>query len=157
VALFKKKSLAPVDHFGDTFKPQMTSLIDILTLLLVFLIQSFSAEGNLVTPSTDLTLPLSSSKKPARPSLMLELTHGGVVAEGKQLASNQSFAGAQDFLVKNVYGWLLQQKAATGGADAQRHIILQCDRELEFNIVKRIMFTCSKAGYTDFSVLVIEE
>jgi biopolymer transport protein ExbD len=154
VALFKKKSLAPVDHFGDTFKPQMTSLIDILTLLLVFLIQSFSAEGNLVTPSTDLTLPLSSSKKPAKPSLMLELTNGSIVADGKQLASNQSFSAAPDFLVKNVYGWLLEQKTTVG---AQRQIILQCDRELEFNIVKRIMYTCSKAGFTDFSVLVIEE
>jgi biopolymer transport protein ExbD len=158
VALFKKKSLAPVDHFGDTFKPQMTSLIDILTLLLVFLIQSFSAEGNLVTPSTDLTLPLSSSKKPPRPSLMLELTHGGVVADGKQLAANESFTHAPDFLVKNVYAWLIGQKAKIGSASqAQRQIILQCDRDLEFNVVKRIMFTCSKAGFTDFSVLVIEE
>jgi biopolymer transport protein ExbD len=157
VALFKKKSLAPVDHFGDTFKPQMTSLIDILTLLLVFLIQSFSAEGNLVTPSTDLTLPLSSSNKPAKPSLMLELTHGGVVAEGKQLAANESFEHTPDFLVKNVYGWLIGQKTKIGAAEAQRQIILQCDRDLEFNIVKRIMFTCSKAGFTDFSVLVIEE
>jgi biopolymer transport protein TolR len=135
----------------------MTSLIDILTLLLVFLIQSFSAEGNLVTPSADLELPLSSSKKPAKPSLMLELTHGGVVADGKQLATNQSFAGAQDFLVKNVYGWLLEQKAKAVAAEARNQIILQCDRELEFNIVKRIMYTCSKAGFTDFSVLVIEE
>jgi biopolymer transport protein ExbD len=157
VALFKKKSLAPVDHFGDTFKPQMTSLIDILTLLLVFLIQSFSAEGNLVTPSTDLTLPLSSSKKPAKPSLMLELTNSSVIADGKQLASNQSFAAAPDFLVKNVYGWLLGQKTKIDAQGAQRQIILQCDKELEFNIVKRIMFTCSKAGFTDFSVLVIEE
>jgi biopolymer transport protein ExbD len=158
VALFKKKSLAPVDHFADTFKPQMTSLIDILTLLLVFLIQSFSAEGNLVTPSADLTLPQSSSKKPARPSLMLELTNSGVVAEGKQLASNESFSASPDLLVKNVYGWLLAQKTTYGGVtQAQKEIVLQCDRDLEFNIVKRVMFTCSKAGFTDFSVLVIEE
>jgi len=157
VALFKKKSLASVDHFGDTFKPQMTSLIDILTLLLVFLIQSFSAEGNLVTPSTDLTLPMSSSKKPPKPSLMLELTHNGVVADGKQLTANESFARDPDFLVKNVYGWLMAQKVKIGKAETQRQIILQCDRDLEFNIVKRIMFTCSKAGFTDFSVLVIEE
>lgn len=153
MALFNKKSLAPVDKFADTFKPQMTSLIDILTLLLVFLIQSFSAEGNLVTPSTDLTLPLSSSKKPARPSLMLELTRDGIVADGEQLASNGSFASSSDLLVKNVYAWLLAQKARV----AQRQIVLQCDRDLEFNIVKRVMYTCSKAGFTDFSVLVIEE
>jgi biopolymer transport protein ExbD len=155
VALFKKKSLAPVDHFGDTFKPQMTSLIDILTLLLVFLIQSFSAEGNLVTQSSDLTLPLSTSKKPARPCLMLELTKSSVLAEGWLLAANTSFSGSQDLLVKNVYDWLARR--ITVAPDSDRRIILQCDRELEFNIVKRIMYTCSKAGFTDFSVLVVED
>ena len=38
-----------IETLTDTFKPQMTLLIDILTLLLVFLIQSFNAEGTLVT------------------------------------------------------------------------------------------------------------
>ncbi len=155
--LFKKKSLAPVDHFGDTFKPQMTSLIDILTLLLVFLIQSFSAEGNLVTPSADLQLPLSSSKKPPKPSLMLELTNTGIIADGHQLADNKTFAAAGDLTVKNVYNWLIAQKTRLASTDADKKIILQCDKDLEFNIVKRIMYTCSKAGFTDFSVLVIEE
>ena len=157
MAILKKKSLAATDHFGDTFKPQMTSLIDILTLLLVFLIQSFSAEGNLVTPSTDLTLPLSTSKKPAKPSLMIELTHMSVIADGKQLATNSSFVASKDMLVKNVYDWLCVQKSRISGDDEKKQIVLQCDRDLEFNIVKRIMFTCSKAGFTDFSVLVIEE
>lgn len=142
---------------SDTCKPQMTSLIDILTLLLVFLIQSFSAEGNLITPSTDLELPVSSSQKPAKPSLMLELTQTGVIADGKQLAENKSFMQSQDMLVKNVYNWLVQQKDRISGDEDKKQIVLQCDRELEFNIVKRVMYTCSKAGFTDFSVLVIEE
>ena len=135
----------------------MTSLIDILTLLLVFLIQSFSAEGNLITPSSDLVLPLSSSKKQPAPSLMIELTRDAVVAEGKQLAANRDFSASGDLLIKNVYQWCTLQKGRIADTTGGRHIIIQCDRELEFNIVKRVMFTCSKAGFNDFSVLVIEE
>jgi biopolymer transport protein ExbD len=157
VALFGKKSLASTEHFADTFKPQMTSLIDILTLLLVFLLQSFSAEGNLVTPSSDLQLPVSTSQKAAKPALMLELTKEGVVAEGTKLANNNSFSASSDLLVKNVFAYLNTQKSRLGNPQEQNKIILQCDRDLEFNIVKRIMFTCSKAGFTDFSVLVIQE
>lgn len=88
---------------------------------------------------------------------MLELTNNGVIADGRQLADNKTFAASTDLNVRNVYNWLLAQKARAISADAEKKIILQCDRGLEFNIVKRIMYTCSKAGFTDFSVLVIEE
>lgn len=147
-----RKKFSPAEGIGDLIKPQMTSLIDILTLLLVFLIQSFNAEGTLVTPSSDLTLPLSSSKQQPSPSLMVEITRDAVVADGRKLAANASFAASPDLLVGGVYEWLTRRK--TGES---KQIIIQCDRDLEFNIVKRVMYTCSKAGFTDFSVLVIEE
>jgi biopolymer transport protein TolR len=150
-----KKKFSGASGVSDLIKPQMTSLIDILTLLLVFLIQSFNAEGTLVTPSSDLQLPLSSSKKQPSPSMTLEITRDAVVAEGRQLAANGSFAGSGDLLIQNVYNWLLTKKDRL--AAEQKQIIIQCDRDLEFNIVKRVMYTCSKAGFTDFSVLVIEE
>jgi biopolymer transport protein TolR len=153
--LKKKKFSSGRGGISDLIKPQMTSLIDILTLLLVFLIQSFNAEGTLITPSSDLVLPSSSSKKQPSPSIMLEVTRDGVVAEGKQLAENKSFAGSADFLITSVYDWLARKKNKT--AAQQKKIIIQCDRDIEFNIVKRVMYTCSKAGFTDFSVLVIEE
>ena len=155
--LKKKKSLSASSGISDLIKPQMTSLIDILTLLLVFLIQSFNAEGTLITPSSDLVLPSSSSKKQPSPSIMLEVTRDGVVAEGKQLAENKSFAASADLLVTNVYDWLVRKKNRSAETAEQKRIIIQCDRDVEFNIVKRVMYTCSKAGFADFSVLVIEE
>jgi biopolymer transport protein ExbD len=147
-----KKKFSGSSGINDLIKPQMTSLIDILTLLLVFLIQSFNAEGTLVTPSSDLELPLSTSKNQPTPSTMIEITRDAIVAEGKQLVQNVSFSRSPDLLVPTVYAWLSRQK----GGESKK-IIIQCDREIEFNIVKRVMYTCSKAGFTDFSVLVIED
>ena len=149
-----------IDNLTDTFKPQMTSLIDILTLLLVFLIQSFNAEGTLVTQSPDLELPVSSSNKSPAPSLTIEVTRTDVEAEGQKLAAIDSFKSSKDMLIGNVFKWLLREKSvALDVSDTSSHkpIIIQCDKELEFNIVKRVLFTCSKAGYSDFSVLVVEE
>jgi hypothetical protein len=45
-------------EIDGTFRPQLTSLIDVMTILLVFLIKSFSVDGNLITPSDDLILPV---------------------------------------------------------------------------------------------------
>jgi biopolymer transport protein ExbD len=155
--VFKNKTNFSSNSFisTDLIRPQMTSLIDILTLLLVFLIQSFNAEGELVTPSSDLKLPLSSSREKPVPSLMIEITQKAVVSEGKIIAQNSSFKNSESLLIQNIYSWLNSKKNLL--SDKQKKIIIQCDRDIEFNIVKKVLYTCSKAGFTNFSVLVIEE
>ncbi len=37
------------------------------------------------------------------------------------------------------------------------NLMIQADQETEFNIIKRVMYTCSKAGVADFTVLVYRE
>jgi len=139
----------------DLIRPQMTSLIDILTLLLVFLIQSYSAEGNLITPSTDLQLPLSSSEISPKPALTLEITTADVIGDNKKLAAISTFSSSNTLLINSVFLWLSHKK--TSAAIAQLPVIIQCDRAVPFNVVKRVMYTCSKAGFSNFSVLVVEE
>ena len=141
----------------DLIRPQMTSLIDILTLLLVFLIQSFNAEGNLITPSADLQLPLSSSAIAPKPALSLEITGTHVIGDGKKLAELTSFASSDSLRIYPVYTWLMHKKSASKNSAQKQPVIIQCDRAVPFNIVKRVMYTCSKAGFSDFSVLVVEE
>ncbi len=72
-----KRFIEVDDNEEAIFKPQLTSLIDVMTILLVFLIKSFSVSGNLVTPSKDLVLPTSDSKKTAKniPSSEISKTH----------------------------------------------------------------------------------
>ena len=70
-----------------TAMPPLTSLVDMMTILLVFLLQSFSAEGQLVTPSKDLELAESTSKKSQKPSLMIEVTHNSVLVDGRVIGS----------------------------------------------------------------------
>lgn len=141
----------------DLIRPQMTSLIDILTLLLVFLIQSFNAEGNLITPSADLQLPLSASQVSPKPVLSLEITNTHVIGDGKKLAAITSFASSDSLLINSVYAWLAHKKTVSKTAVQKQPVIIQCDRAVPFNIVKRVMYTCSKAGFSEFSVLVVEE
>ena len=64
---------------NGSFRPQLTSLIDVMTILLVFLIKSFSVEGNLITPSADLVLPVSESKQVPTPVTTIELTKDAIL------------------------------------------------------------------------------
>ncbi len=146
-----------VEGVDGTFRPQLTSLIDVMTILLVFLIKSFSVEGNLITPSPDLELPISTSQKPPKPVFSLEISKSAILSEGQPIAQIDDFKNNDTLLIPMLYDWMLLQRTKGDGVSESKDVLIQSDRESEFNIVKRVMFTCSKAGFSDFSVLVIEE
>ncbi len=140
-----------------TFRPQLTSLIDVMTILLVFLIKSFSVEGNLVTPSPDLVLPISTSKKPPKPVCTIEISKTAVLSEGDIIARIDDFKNNDSLLIPLLFDWMLVQKTKCDDPRHAKEVLIQSDRDVEFNIVKRVMYTCSKAGLSNFSILVLQE
>jgi biopolymer transport protein ExbD len=42
-------------------------------------------------------------------------------------------------------------------SDVKNEVMIQADKNIEFEIVKKVMYTCSKAGATDFTILVVNE
>ena len=154
--MIQKRHFIPSGHGGSgTFRPQLTSLVDVMAIILLFLIKTFSTEGNIVTPSTDLELPVSTSTKQPKPQWSIEIARDMVMSEGTVIASTKTFAKRDSLMVPELYKWLEKKRAQR--ADSSVKLLLQCDREVPYAIVKKVMYTCSKANFTDFSVLVIQE
>ncbi len=140
----------------STFKPQLTSLIDVMTILLVFLIKSFSVSVDLVTPSKDLVLPKSQSKENAKNIPSIEISKTSLLQNGELITQTDSFVKSDSLLIPELYVSLKEFKL--GLIDTtQKKIMIQCDKEVKFNIIKRVMFTSSKVGFADYSVLVVGE
>ncbi|NLD92391.1 MAG: biopolymer transporter ExbD [Fibrobacter sp.] len=142
---------------GGTFRPQLTSLVDIMVILLFFLIQSFSVEGNLVTPSTDLELPLSDASKSPQPYCNLHITQTQVLVDDEVIVTNQKIASSEDFMIPELFKMMKAQAVKNKDSLSKGKLIIQADKEIPFAIVKKVMFTCSKAGFDDFKVLVVQE
>lgn len=140
-----------------TFRPQLTSLIDVMTILLVFLIKSFSVEGHLITPSPDLELPVSTSEKEPKSMLSIEITKNEVLSDGEHITDLDEFKDNDSLIIPLLFDWMLLQKSKIADTLRSKEVLIQSDREIEFNIVKRVMYTCSRAGFVDFSVLVLQE
>ncbi len=139
-----------------TFRPQLTSLIDVMTILLVFLIKSFSVEGNLITPSDDLVLPLSQSEKSPSLKPSVEITKEVLIADGVVLDSINAITSSDSMLIPALARWV-RVTAGKTSTNEPREVMIQADRDLSFDVVKRVMYTCSKSGFTDFSILVMRE
>ena len=138
-----------------TFRPQLTSLVDVMAIILVFLIKTFSTEGNIVTPSSDLELPVSTSAKKPSPRWSIEISRGAVMSDGAFIALTGAFAKRDSLLIPELLTRLKEKRRLLGDTTSQA--LIQCDREVPYAIVKKVMYTCTKAKFTDFSVLVIQE
>jgi biopolymer transport protein ExbD len=140
-----------------TFRPQLTSLIDVMTFLLVFLIKSFSVQGDVVTPSADLELPVSRSATTPKSITSIEVTKTSVVAEGRAISTLSAADRNDPLLMPDVYKWMKLLGAQASDAAAARKVMIKADREIEFSVLKRVMYSCSKAGFSDFTILAIQK
>jgi biopolymer transport protein ExbD len=146
---------APADQ--TTFRPQLTSLIDVMTFLLVFLIKSFSVQGDVITPSDNLQLPLSSTSTPPKPAASIEITKSNVMAEGRVLSLLSEADRADPLLIPGVFQWMSRVKSHATNQTSPRDVLIQADREIEYSLIKRVMYSCSKAGFSDFTILAVQK
>ena len=140
----------------------MTSLIDMFTCLLAFLLKSFSAEGVLVTPSEGLELPNSIASERAKPGLTVEIGSNIIVVEGNRVAETQTFA-KQDYnslLTSAMHADLdKRHKAALAmeqyGTKFEGEVIIQGDKEIPFAALFRVMFLCAQNDYDKMRLIVV--
>jgi biopolymer transport protein ExbD len=146
----KKKSFiknSNNEQSEDIISPQLTSLIDAMTILLVFLIQNFSAEGNLITTQNDIKLPHSEIKTTPLPAYTVQITESEVRVQGISVVKNEKFANNDELIIPELFENLSKN-------EADKRIIIEADKNLPFNIIKRVCFSCSAAGFEDFEILV---
>ena len=122
-----------------------------------FLIKSFSVDGNLVTAAKDLELPTSVSKKPLEVKFTFAITKHSLLVDGERIASVESFENSDSLLIPELYNWIIEKRALLADSATIRDVLIQADKELEYNVIKRVAYSCSRAGIKEYSVMVISE
>jgi biopolymer transport protein ExbD len=143
------------------FKPQLTSLIDLMTVIVIYLVQSFSTEGQIITVSKDLTLPESSAKKPPVLNVNIIVTGRFVMAEDVKVASVEEILATDDMVIPGLYDWLGKRREMTERivqystkTTFKGDVTIQGDKRIRFRLLKKIMYTCGQQGFNNFNLAV---
>jgi len=142
---------------------KLTSMIDMFTILLVFLLKSFSAEGQIVTVSSDLILPESTARKSPVPSSTVAITNDWILVDGKQVASLEEVNAAKQLMVPSLAQELKNLRTVSetmGNMSADMgftgKISIQGDKNIPYIILKKVMYTCGQIGYNDILLTVMK-
>ncbi|HJN75314.1 MAG TPA: biopolymer transporter ExbD [Myxococcota bacterium] len=171
MALKKKKRRPVRDELA------ITSMMDMMTIILVFLLKSYSTNDVSVAASADLQLPSSSAAKAPELSVNLVVSKSQIVVDGVpvlNLTMVPDEETGEDFLavpedekkgqmITRLYDRLLekaeQSKALGEASGSMEHefkgrILLQCDKTLPFSVIREVMYTAGQAQFGEFKFVV---
>jgi len=148
----------------STFALKLTPLIDMMTILLVFLLKSYSAEGQIVTVTQDLRLPESTADTRPRVTSVVAVTSEWILLDGRPISRVRRVLDSDRLLIPELGQELTRLRAISQGigdmsnqmAGFQGNIAIQGDREITFDLLKRIMLTCGRIGYNNMLLTVLQ-
>lgn len=156
-------------RISSTFKIQITSMVDMFVILLVFLLKSYSTSPVNITPNDQLTLPASTSTKDPVDVLKLVVSKSGIFVDEKKivemkdgvLAVGDVDANDTQF-IRALYTELDEQAKKTRTIASQNtelefdgKVIMQAERSLPYDLLRKVMYTSMMAGYSDVKIAVM--
>jgi biopolymer transport protein ExbD len=146
----------------------ITSLIDFFSIVVIYLMKSYSAEGSILTNSDNLVLPNSIAiTKPKEIYLQVAATSDMVLVDNIPIVPTDDIRriplSNPDPIVAKLEEKLQssyaqeQQMVRLGALNKiQGNVIIQIDKNLEFDVLFKIMNTCGKVGYNNMNFAVME-
>lgn len=140
---------------------QITSMADIFTIILVFLLKSYSSGLSTVTPGQGVVLPEANGQAQYKDALKIEIVHDSVLVDQKEAASLRNFVfpgnSALDATAKSeeVYRALMDERKKMSRSAADSHLLVLADQRTPYATLKKVMNSAATAGFVDLELAVV--
>jgi biopolymer transport protein ExbD len=137
----------------------LVPFIDFLITLVVFLLTSFSASGELLAQRPNLVMPTAANTESIEIAPIVAIDPQVVTLDNRRMADTETLASNPNLerieqLVTDLEtmrrNWsVLHPREPFAGT-----VILQADEDVDFRVIKKVMFSAAQAGYTNVSFAV---
>jgi len=174
-------------RINKDFELQLTSMMDVLIIIVVFLLRSYSVSTNSFTTVPGMKLPVSVSPDNPPDSLQVIITPEGMTFENERImdfiATASSVGSSEDgYAFKKTdldeggrrivplfdaltrareKSELLRAKSQARDAEGKPLpfdgvLAIQADKRVEYDTIRKIMYTAAAAGYKVFRFLAMQ-
>lgn len=135
-------------------------LIDIMSVMVAFLL-IYSTEVEVVQNSKGIEIPQSTAEVKPQNTVVVMITKEHVFVQGEAVTTIAEVQSMQTPLVEPLRDVLerpmLTGKKSDADAVAASEVTVIADKSLPFDIVKRVMATCSASSYGKISLAVLQK
>lgn len=157
----------------------LTAMVDMFTVLTVFLLQNYKATGEVLHIPKNVTLPSASETKELTPAHVVTVARDVVMLDEKIILDFTKVKSQNDWMIQPLYQQLVQKirddeikyrkalktqvknvvygKDKTKQDDAKqfRRVTIQADKGIDFLSIKKVMYTVTEAGGEEMNFAVI--
>lgn len=159
----RKRFKVPIKR-NQSFTLNITSMTDMFTLLLVFLLQTYSTAEVRVEPDQNIRLPSSIIDNNLINGVKINLSDKYLKVEEKEVAQLSNYDFAPGTLDQNdpqmIRPLFKELDAIFKEKSTEKHIkdgviLLQAEKSIPYSTLKKVMYTASMVGFTQVKLITI--
>jgi biopolymer transport protein ExbD len=141
----------------------LTSMMDMFTIILVFLLKNYSTENMLIHPSDYLTLPSSSVQNPPEVALDVVVSKEWIMVNNEPIERMEKAISQPGLVIEPLRAALLRYATEAKnmeeryGVKFSGKVTIQGDRNLPFSALSRVMATCGQSDYPNMRLVVYQK
>ncbi len=140
----------------------LVSMIDVFVLLVIFLIQQFSADGDLLFMTDRIQMPEAANYEQLQRAPVIQISPDDISLEGLLIATTSELEGQELWNIPKLEEELRDQKkayeslrSAQAADDFRGDINIQADVSVPFKVLKKVMYSANQAGYFNINFAVL--
>jgi biopolymer transport protein ExbD len=139
----------------------LTSLMDVFTILVFFLLVNSATTEVLETPKK-ITLPASTVEQKPRETVVVFVSPTEVTVQGESVVQVADIVASETSHIDPIAERLAELAANIIGVNTQvvarsQEVTILADRTVPFNVIKKVMSTCTHEGYERVSLAVLQK
>jgi biopolymer transport protein ExbD len=142
-------------------KMNITSLMDIFTILVFFLLVNSATTEVLETPK-QIKLPASVVEEKPRETVVIFISGTDVTVQGQSVMQTADILVSETQNIAPIAERLSELSDSVIGLNSQtiaqsQEVTILSDRAVPFTVIKRVMTTCTGEGYSKISLAVLQK
>jgi biopolymer transport protein ExbD len=146
-------------------------MMDMMTILLVFLLKQFSVQQLTLHTAAGLILPASSTHLQPQPAVNITITQNSIVVEGDPVATVRQGAvdpatkkeGANSYHIVPVVETLtkhanrLKKLAAMQGGAFEGVALVMVDKRTPYRLLNEVLYSAGQAEFNNYRLIVLQK
>jgi biopolymer transport protein ExbD len=170
ISRFRERVEAEVEEMHMQYLNIMP-MMDMMTILLVFLLKQFSLQASAMASSEGLQLPTSTSERPSTESVKITVTQNAIIVEGDAVApvlnrkvdASLKRDGDNGYYITPLVDTLtkhanrLKKLAALGGTPFDNTAMVMIDKGTPYRLLSEVLYSAGQAEFRNYRLVVIKK
>ena len=144
----------------------LVSMIDMLTVLVFFLLVYTTNEVEILPSAKDVQLPQSIAEQTAREAVVVVVSETEILMNGQSLGKISDILASKELIIPKLKTALQNEVKRSVITDAElteeqriasREVTIMADKEIPYQLLKRVMATSTAADYGQLSLAVLQK